>query len=142
MDDTHTMFVSLTWKGLPAERAALSNSRVLPGSKLTMDFQPNTTDWYGRWRLAGVERNDWLIDREAQKNGGIFTGIVGIQAQDQAITESVDPITDHDFGNSGPKRHHDRPHPAAASCAAARTCRKEGRHGAARHPATLTSTSM
>ena len=67
-----------------------------------MDFQPNTTDWYGRWRLAGVEGNDWLIDREAQKNGGIYTGIVGIQAQDQAVTESMGPITDHDFENLGP----------------------------------------
>ncbi|HEY1299383.1 MAG TPA: Rieske 2Fe-2S domain-containing protein, partial [Stellaceae bacterium] len=102
MDDGHTMFVSLSWKGLPAERAALSNTRGLPGSKLTMDFVPNTTDWYGRWRLAGNERNDWLVDREAQKSGGIFTGIVGIQAQDQAITESMGPITDHDFENLGP----------------------------------------
>src|SRR5207248_4197494 len=53
MDDTHTMFVSLSWKNLPAPRAALSHTRDLPGSKLTMDFVPNTTDWYGRWRLAG-----------------------------------------------------------------------------------------
>ena len=102
MDDGHTMFVSLSWKGLPAERAALSNTRTLPGSKLTMDFVPNTTDWYGRWRLAGVEGNDWLIDREAQKNGGIYSGVVGIQAQDQAVTESMGPITDHDFENLGP----------------------------------------
>jgi phthalate 4,5-dioxygenase len=101
MDDGHGMFVSLTWKGLPAERAALSNTRNLPGSKLTMDFVPNTTDWYGRWRLAGNETNDWMIDREAQKSGGIYTGIVGIQAQDQAITESMGPITDHDHENLG-----------------------------------------
>ena len=38
MDDTHTMFVSLTWKGLPAARAALSNSRVMPGFKLDYRF--------------------------------------------------------------------------------------------------------
>jgi phthalate 4,5-dioxygenase len=102
MDDAHTMFVSLTWKGLPAERAMRSNTRGLPGSTLTMDFLPNTTDWYGRWRLAGNGANDWLIDREAQKRGGIFSGIVGIQAQDQAITESMGPITDHGFENLGP----------------------------------------
>ena len=48
-----------------------------------------------------VEGNDWLIDREAQKNGGIYTGIAGIQAQDQAVTESMGPITDHDFENWG-----------------------------------------
>jgi phenylpropionate dioxygenase-like ring-hydroxylating dioxygenase large terminal subunit len=102
MDDGHTMFVSLSWKGLPADRAALSSTRGLPGSKLTMDFLPNTTDWHGRWRLAGTERNDWLIDREAQRSGGVFTGIVGIQAQDQAITESMGPLTDHAFENLGP----------------------------------------
>jgi phenylpropionate dioxygenase-like ring-hydroxylating dioxygenase large terminal subunit len=102
MDDGHTMFVSLSWNRLPAERAALSSTRGLPGSKLTMDFLPNTTDWYGRWRLAGNEANDWLIDREAQRHGGIFTGIVGIQAQDQAITESMGPVTDHGFENLGP----------------------------------------
>jgi phthalate 4,5-dioxygenase oxygenase subunit len=102
MDDTHTMFVSLTWKNLPPSSAALSNTRTLPGSKLTMDFVPNTTDWYGRWRLAGNEGNDWLIDREAQKRGGIYTGIVGIQAQDQAITESMGEVTDHDFEHLGP----------------------------------------
>ena len=102
MDDTHTMFVSLTWKNLPAARAALSNSRVLPGSKLTMDFVSNTTDWYGRWRLAGNGGNDWLVDRAAQKDGGIYTGITGIQAQDQAVTESMGPITDHEFEHLGP----------------------------------------
>jgi phthalate 4,5-dioxygenase len=102
MDDTHTMFVSLSWKGLPAARAALSNSRVLPGSKLTMDFVPNTTDWHGRWRLAGNAANDWLIDREAQRNGVIYTGITGIQAQDQAVTESMGAIIDHDFEHLGP----------------------------------------
>lgn len=39
---------------------------------------------------------------EAQKNGGIYTGIVGIQAQDQPVTESIVPITDHDFENLSP----------------------------------------
>jgi phthalate 4,5-dioxygenase len=102
MDDTHTMFVSLSWKNLPPERAARSNTRGLPGSKLTMDFLPNTTAWYGRWRLAGNAANDWLIDREAQRNGGIFTGITGIQAQDQAVTESMGGITDHAFENLAP----------------------------------------
>jgi phthalate 4,5-dioxygenase len=102
MDDTHTMFVSLTWKNLPASRAGLSHTRNLPGSKLTMDFVPNTTDWHGRWRLAGNQGNDWLIGREAQKSGGIYTGIVGIQAQDQAITESMGPVIDHGFEHLGP----------------------------------------
>ena len=102
MDDTHTMFVSLSWKGLPADRAALSNTRGLPGSRLGMDFLPSSTDWHGRWRLAGNAANDWLIDREAQRTGGVYTGITGIQAQDQAVTESMGPLTDHDFEHLGP----------------------------------------
>ncbi|HJU17715.1 MAG TPA: Rieske 2Fe-2S domain-containing protein [Stellaceae bacterium] len=102
MDDTHTMFVSLSWKNLPPERAALSSARMLPGSRLSMDFLPNTTDWLGRWRLAGNEGNDWLIDREAQRQGGIYTGITGIYAQDQAVTESMGGITDHTFEHLGP----------------------------------------
>jgi phthalate 4,5-dioxygenase oxygenase subunit len=102
MDDTHTMFVSLSWKNLPPERAALSNSRVLPGSTLAMDFVPNTTDWFGRWRLAGNAGNDWQIDREAQRRGGIYTGITGIHNQDQAVTESMGAVTAHDFEHLGP----------------------------------------
>ncbi|MGH7111585.1 MAG: Rieske 2Fe-2S domain-containing protein [Stellaceae bacterium] len=102
MDDTHTMFVSLTWKNLPQDRAARSSARILPGSTLTMDHVPNTTDWFGRWRLAGREGNDWLIDREDQRRGGIYTGITGIHNQDQAVTESMGPITDHDFEHLGP----------------------------------------
>jgi phenylpropionate dioxygenase-like ring-hydroxylating dioxygenase large terminal subunit len=102
MDDDHTMFVSLSWKGLPAARAALSNLRGLPGFATTMDFVPNSTDWHGRWRLAGRAGNDWLIDRAVQKRGGVYTGITGIHAQDQAITESMGAITDHELEHLGP----------------------------------------
>jgi phenylpropionate dioxygenase-like ring-hydroxylating dioxygenase large terminal subunit len=102
MDDGHTMFVSLSWKGLPADRAALSNLRGLRGFAATMDFVPNSTDWHGRWRLAGSAGNDWLIDRAVQKSGGVYTGITGIHAQDQAITESMGAITDHELEHLGP----------------------------------------
>ncbi len=61
------------------------------------NFLPNTTDWYGRWRLAENESNDWKIDREAQRAGVSYTGIENITMQDQAITESMGPIVDHDF---------------------------------------------
>ncbi|HVH73916.1 MAG TPA: Rieske 2Fe-2S domain-containing protein [Stellaceae bacterium] len=102
LDDTHTMFVSLSWKNLPSALAMRSNSRVIPGSTTMPQYLPNGTDWFGRWRLSGNAGNDWLIDREAQKEGGIFTGIAGIHAQDQAVTESMGPITDHAFEHLGP----------------------------------------
>ena len=42
-----------------------------------------------------------MIDRQAQKTES-YTGIASIHGQDQAVTESMGPITDHDFENLGP----------------------------------------
>ena len=58
---------------------------------------PNTTDWLGRWRMAMNESNDWGMDRDAQRSNEIYSGIDGIHLQDQAITESMGPVTD--FGH-------------------------------------------
>jgi phthalate 4,5-dioxygenase oxygenase subunit len=65
-------------------------------------YLPNGTDWYGRWRLAASEDNDWQIDRAAQHSGKSFTGIGNIHLQDQAVTESMGGITDHEFEHLGP----------------------------------------
>jgi hypothetical protein len=46
--------------------------------------------------------NDWNIDRAAQASGAIYSGIDGIHLQDQAITESMGPITDHAFEHLAP----------------------------------------
>ena len=102
MDDTHTMFVSLSWRGSPASMRPLNNGRMVPGSRPAFEYLPNTTDWYGRWRLTQNPSNDWTIDRAAQKSGQIYTGIASIHGQDQAVTESMGGITDHDFENLGP----------------------------------------
>ncbi len=102
MDDTHTMFVSLSWRGSPPSMRPLKNGQMVPGSRLGFDYLPNTTDWYGRWRLTQNPSNDWMIDREAQKSGEIFTGIASIHGQDQAVTESMGGITDHGFENLAP----------------------------------------
>jgi hypothetical protein len=58
---------------------------------------PNTTDWLGRWRLAQDEGNDWGMDRDKQRRNEIYSGIDGVHLQDQAITESMGPVTD--FGH-------------------------------------------
>ena len=65
-------------------------------------LQPNTTDWYGRWRPVQNAANDYLIDREAQRNDVIYTGITHIAMQDQAITESMGDIVDHSFEHLAP----------------------------------------
>jgi phthalate 4,5-dioxygenase len=101
MDDTHTMFVSLSWRGSPPSMRPLKNGQMVPGSRLGFDYLPNTTDWHGRWRLTQNPSNDWMIDRTAQK-GESFTGIASIHGQDQAVTESMGAITDHGFENLAP----------------------------------------
>jgi phthalate 4,5-dioxygenase oxygenase subunit len=84
MDDEHTMFFSLTPKARGVERA------TQPG----MELHPNTTDWYGRFRMVSDITNDYRIDREWQRQGGDFTGIPGIHTQDQAVTETMGAIFD------------------------------------------------
>jgi phthalate 4,5-dioxygenase len=102
MDDTHTMFVSLMWRQHPPSIGPDKRGQMMPGFQRQFDYLPNETDWYGRWRLKGRPINDWLVDREAQQSGGNFTGITGTHAQDQAITESMGPITDHLFEHLAP----------------------------------------
>jgi len=83
MDDEHTMFFSLTPKVRGVERA------TQPG----MELHPNTTDWYGRFRMVSDGTNDYRIDRDWQRHGD-YTGIAGIHTQDQAVTETMGPIYD------------------------------------------------
>jgi hypothetical protein len=39
--------------------------------------------------------NDWLIDREAQKNKESFSGVDGFSIQDASLQESMGPIQNH-----------------------------------------------
>jgi len=100
MDDTHTMFVHLSWKGNAPRPRELHNGEVPAGFTMGMEFLPNTTDWYGRWRLTQNQTNDYRIDREVQRTRS-FTGIDGIHVQDQAITESMGDIVDHGHEHLG-----------------------------------------
>jgi hypothetical protein len=60
------------------------------------------TSWLGRYRVVAEEANDWTMDREAQRSGRIYSGIDHIGLQDQAVTESMGPITDHSHEHLGP----------------------------------------
>ena len=104
LDDDHTMFIYLWWhKGsasMARPRPPLRSGKAM--GRPNHIYLPNTTDWLGRWRLAANESNDWLIDREAQSSNALYTGINNIHLQDQAVTESMGPITDHGFEHLGP----------------------------------------
>jgi hypothetical protein len=97
------MFVHLSWNGRKrAIGTVKKDGSPLPGFGFGHRYQPNTTDWHGRWRLQDGEANDWGIDREAQLANTIYTGIDNIHMQDQAVTESMGPITDHGFEHLAP----------------------------------------
>jgi len=97
MDDEHCMFV-----GFESLTYMRTNDRNrMQGVHIRDHLQPNTSDWYGRYRMVENLGNDHLIDRDEQRNTS-FTGIDGIHTQDQAVTESMGGIVDRTFENLAP----------------------------------------
>ncbi len=92
MDDEHTMIFTLSPR--PGLRATPNSSVASP---MSSGMLRNTTEWTGRFRTAAKRDNDYQIDRALQRsNQGVngYTGIVGVNLQDQAVTESMGPIYD------------------------------------------------
>jgi phthalate 4,5-dioxygenase len=102
LDDHNMMFFNFMWKRPMPDRLMGKDGKPISGVDLGMNYQPNTTDWLGRWRLTSNEGNDWNIDRAAQRDNLSYTGIANIHLQDQAVTESMGPITDHEFEHLAP----------------------------------------
>ena len=92
MDDEHTMFyhVSRAASGPSRNRMA---GRNIAGLGEEIEHLPNTTDWYGRWRLVCNRENDYMIDRDVQRTQS-YTGVRAGHVQDQMITESMGPVED------------------------------------------------
>jgi phthalate 4,5-dioxygenase oxygenase subunit len=100
MDDTHTMFFSITTDTFQLSRSPRANQRPVRQTGLTTDYKflPHTTDWYGRWRPSANPGNDHMIDREIQRTES-YSGIEGLDMQDAAVTESMGAIVDHEREN-------------------------------------------
>ncbi|MGH2363617.1 MAG: Rieske 2Fe-2S domain-containing protein, partial [Chloroflexota bacterium] len=62
---------------------------------------PNSSDWFGRFRLTANSQNDYKLDRAKQRSGQQYTGIEGINLQDQAITESMGATFDRSIEHLG-----------------------------------------
>ena len=102
MDDHHSMLFDITGgvdEGNPAYTSILKTGEPL---SVPISYATNSTDWMGRWRAADAEANDWAMDRDRQRNGSQYTGILNITMQDQAVTESMGPIVDHSFEHLAP----------------------------------------
>jgi hypothetical protein len=106
LDDEHTMFCYLWWKrstsSMTLPQPAFKDGTPIGGTGRGNKLLPNTTDWLGRWRMAANAGNDWGIDRAAQQSNTIYSGIDGIHLQDQAITESMGGIVDHELEHLAP----------------------------------------
>src|SRR5262249_14110451 len=96
----------LRWKrGVSSQtqpQPAYKDGRPIGGTGRANKLLPNTTDWLGRFRLADNESNDWGMNRAAQQRNEIYSGIDGVHLQDQAITESMGPVTDHAWEHLAP----------------------------------------
>ncbi len=60
-----------------------------------IEWLPNTTDWFGRFRITQGPENEFGLDRELQKSGKSYSGIPGgARPQDMAVTYSMGSIYD------------------------------------------------
>jgi phthalate 4,5-dioxygenase oxygenase subunit len=86
MDDTHTMVFNVN---------PLKRRNNQGGAQSDGYYLENTSDWFGRFRLAQNEGNDYHVDREEQRNLGSFTGIPGdALPEDIAMQVSMGPTAD------------------------------------------------
>ena len=92
IDDEHCWAWSINWlpdRPLPAEEL----QAMKEGRGIHVKYMP------GSFRPLANKDNDWLIDREAQKNRTSFSGVAGFSIQDASLQESMGPIQDHSREN-------------------------------------------
>ena len=98
MDDTHTMVFTWMYRGRTPGVRRLKDGRPIPGLDRDEEYLPNGTGWFDRWRTVANAGNDYLIDRDAQAavsaDEASFSGLTGVQLQDQAVVESMGAIVD------------------------------------------------
>ncbi len=100
LDDNHTMVVMVYKK--PTDLGPGAPDRWFAGASHNYRQLPATTDWFGRYRRVDNITNDYNINRDLQRTGVSYTGIDGIQLQDQALQESMEPVVDRTFERLAP----------------------------------------
>ena len=61
------------------------------GKGIHCEYEP------GSWRTKANKDNDYLIDRQAQKEERAFSGVFGISVQDASLQESMGPIANREI---------------------------------------------
>jgi phthalate 4,5-dioxygenase oxygenase subunit len=93
MDDHHTMTYGM-WN----RHATIAPRELMFGDEPS--YLPNTSDWFGRFRLTRNLGNDFLVDRALAVRGP--SGISGQAVEDMAITSSMGPVVDRSREHLGP----------------------------------------
>ena len=96
MDDYHHLQWEIGVFKPNGEALGRAVARGNPGMDAPLGSRrlPNGTGWFERFRSDQNLDNDFMIDREAQRNGESYTGIAGIRIQDCAVTETMGKIND------------------------------------------------
>jgi hypothetical protein len=99
IDDDHTMHWEILVRPQLEDQTqgvtvGPSSAPVTGGTRGPTTWLPNGTGWYDRFNIDQTKANDYLIDRESQREMKSFSGIKGIRQQDMAVTESMGPIYD------------------------------------------------
>ncbi len=101
MDDENHMVIGF-FRRQPPDAGRKAPDQWFAGASENYRYLPRTTDWMGRYRRVDNASNDYNINRDLQRSGVSYTGIDGIQLQDQAVQESMGAITDHTFERLAP----------------------------------------
>jgi phthalate 4,5-dioxygenase len=88
IDDTHTMVYNFMYALDPAR--PLTHEQAI---RFETYAGRGPDDFAGGYRLKKNPANDYLIDRQMQKHVN-FTGIVGVNTEDFAVQEGMEPIVD------------------------------------------------
>lgn len=65
------------------------------GKGIHCEYETGTTVPGGTFRPKANKDNDYLIDRQAQKDKRAYSGVFGFAVQDASLQESMGPIQDH-----------------------------------------------
>ena len=106
MDDSHTMVFDVravadpTMGGGPTMQP--SRGEFGDFRDYGFPFLANTTDWFGRYRMAQNWENDFLMDREEQRQLGSYTGMQGgAVPEDTAVQISMGSTLDRTIEHLG-----------------------------------------
>lgn len=103
IDDTHTIVFRLDAprEGAEVDGAPKSREKMTVLGPMTEEV-PRTTDWYGRFNRTYTWENDFLMDREEQRELGSFTGMVfGANNEDSAVQVTMGEIVHREIEHLG-----------------------------------------